>query len=189
MNSADAFADPLRLSILKRLGEAGTADVDELARATGAHANTVRHHLRALKRAGVVLTSKGGSPGPGRPRLHYRVAPGWSLPGDGLAPLLAALLQGCRPDPADLRRMAREWGASADRRRSLASFLEHLGFLAREERKALKVSACPCPLVSPSNPAWVCGLMVAAAEGFLEGGPRIRSSTHDPLRRECTLAF
>jgi predicted ArsR family transcriptional regulator len=135
----------------------------------------------------------------GRPRTIFSLREGWALPDDGfraLAELLAATLEGTRPDPRALRRLGVRWGRNSlagrtpdDARAELLRMLARLGFDARIEGDRLELGACPCPLISPDDPALVCKLVDAVVDGILEGsGGRIRARRrhHDPEQRSCS---
>jgi DNA-binding transcriptional ArsR family regulator len=62
------LAEGTRLTVLKRLAEAGPASVSDLVEATGKEQSNVSHHLRQLRECGLVV----GEPD-GRRRL-YRLA-------------------------------------------------------------------------------------------------------------------
>jgi predicted ArsR family transcriptional regulator len=135
----------------------------------------------------------------GRPRTIFSLRDGWALPDDGfrpLAELLAATLEGTDPDPRALRRLGVRWGRSSltgrtpdDAQAELLRMLGRLGFDARIDGDRLDLGACPCPLISPNDPALVCKLVDAVVDGILEGsGGRIRARRrhHDPEQRSCS---
>ncbi len=197
----EAIADPIRLSIVRHLGEAGPSTLEQIVADVGAHRNTVRHHLAALEKSGVVEPAEADRPERGRPRHRYRLKGSWTLPSTdfrGLAEVLAQLVRVLHPSPAVIRKIGHAWGRYFRGRpgeRSLAKdlppVLERLGFLAQVDGQEIRVSGCPCPLVVPEDPAIVCKLMTAVIEGYLDAGvgkaPAIAGSHHDPKRRACTL--
>src|SRR5438067_1649673 len=58
MRSLEAIADPVRLAMVRRLARGGPAGLPELAGAAAVHANTVRPHIAALERAGLVVRER-----------------------------------------------------------------------------------------------------------------------------------
>jgi cell division initiation protein len=70
----------------------------------------------------------------------------------------------------------------------LRAALERLGFEAEVKGHTLRLSGCPCPLVSPDRPQLVCDLAAAVADGVLSAsgsGMRLTRRHHDPARRHC----
>jgi len=202
MAGLDVVAHPIRVRILRFLGQRGAASLPELAQAAGVHRNTVRPHVAALEDAGVLEGAAEAPRGPGRPRLRYRLRPDWTLPTvdvRGLAELLAAALALAELPAGRLEALGRDWGRyllgrPADGRAHVhvPRALGRLGFAAAVHDGAVELSACPCPLVSPARPELVCRLAVAAADGVLAGtadGRRVARSAHDPARRRCTLVL
>lgn len=196
MVAIDSLADPIRLAVARHLAGNPGATAPEIADAVGVHLNTVRAHLAALERDGrVERSTRGGRVG--RPAVRYRLGPDWQEPrGDELLGL-SSLLAGAAREGADPRRLresaagwGRRWsrGAEADDPKDrLVGALRRLGFTARVDERSLRLSGCPCPVVSPEGPAFVCGLVDAVVDGILEGtgvaaGPR----DHDPAARRCS---
>ena len=68
--------------------------------------------------------------------------------------------------------------------------LEQLGFHANVEGDRVRMSGCPCAVVSPEHPEVVCTLASGLVDGVLEavGSPSVVVE-HDrrPERRRCTL--
>jgi predicted ArsR family transcriptional regulator len=195
----DALADPIRLAIVRALADAGgPVGLEPLARAAGVHANTARPHVGALEDAGVLEREATPGGGRGRPAVRYRLAKGFTLPTADFRELAALLLgvalRGART--AERRRaVGREWGrflagrpGARPYRDELAGVLARLAVDARVRGRSVKLSSCPCPLVSPDRPDVVCDLLLAAADGALEtcGAPvRVGERTHDPVKRRC----
>ncbi|HXF71613.1 MAG TPA: helix-turn-helix domain-containing protein, partial [Actinomycetota bacterium] len=70
-----ALAGESRTRVLDALRRAGRGlAASEIARAVGLHVSTVRFHLRALERAGLVARRVERAGRPGRPRIVYRAA-------------------------------------------------------------------------------------------------------------------
>ncbi|MEU7818033.1 helix-turn-helix domain-containing protein [Pseudonocardia sp. NPDC049154] len=112
-----ALSAPARVSLLKLLRESQEpVGVVELAQACRLHPNTVRFHLDALARAGLVAAEARSSGARGRPRVLYRALQVPSDPGSGYA-LLASLL-------------AAGWGAAGQGNRRETA--EHAGRAAAQ---------------------------------------------------------
>ena len=78
-----------------------------------------------------------------------------------------------------------------DAKRELPQALERLGFHAEVADGEVRLSGCPCPLVSPHRPELVCDLAASVVDGVLAGAGsqrRVTRREHDPARRACTLA-
>jgi predicted ArsR family transcriptional regulator len=197
MHGLDALVDPFRLAVARYLGRHPDATAPQVAAGVGVHLNTARAHLAALVDAGVAERITDGGGRPGRPAVRYRLEAGWGPRGDellSLSSLLASAILRLDADPQELRDVATEWGrrwspgdgnGSVDAR--LTEALGRLGFTARVIDGRLSLSACPCPLVAPDQPALVCALADAVVEGVLEGS-RVSAggSDHDPVRRSCS---
>jgi predicted ArsR family transcriptional regulator len=192
---------PVRRLIVERAME-GPATLPELAQAAGVHLNTARAHVIALEGAGILRAGPGEPAGRGRPPFRYRLTDDFTLPTTefrGLAELLAAAVARSGQSRDELRRLGQDWGRYLAGRpgaqtldRVLPAALERLGFAARIEHDELILSSCPCPLVSPDDPALVCNLAIAVAEGVLAGAGselRVAGTTHDPVNRRCTAAL
>ena len=173
-----------------------SASVGELAQSTGAHANTVRAHIAALERAGVLDREPAIPKGRGRPPLRFRLRDDTPPPGaesHGLASVLAAALG--RPRGARalerLRSLGAAWGRDrAGGDRELVDGLARLGFRARVDGDRVELAACPCPLVAPTHPEAICHVAHGAANGILtESGRYVQAADHDPQRRRCVLTL
>jgi hypothetical protein len=69
-------------------------------------------------------------------------------------------------------------------------FLELLGFAFELDGERLRLSSCPCPLVSPEDPGMLCGLADAVIEGVLDGSSRhSEGNHHDSKARRCTATI
>jgi predicted ArsR family transcriptional regulator len=200
MNRLEAVADPIRLRVLRCLSDTPAATLPELARAAGVHLNTVRPHVLALERAGVLTRERQAPEGRGRPPVQYRLAGDWRPPTTdylGLAELLAATLARSAPSTLDLRAVGLEWGrwllgrpGSHDFSEEVPRALEHLGFHARVHDQVLELSACPCTLVLPNRPELLCELAAAVVDGVLAGsgsGLKVGRRAHHPDQRRCAL--
>jgi predicted ArsR family transcriptional regulator len=200
MGVLDAVADPIRLRIVRHLAAHGSATLSELAEAAEVHHNTVRSHVAALEQAEVLQSEQKAASGPGRPATEYRLVDGWGLSSTDfleLAGLIAAALVRNHPDRETLRETGADWGrylAGRPGRRDIAEelprALERLGFHATVDGGVLRISGCPCAVVSPDHPEVVCGLTTGLVEGVLAAsGSGLRVGEHDahPEDRRCTL--
>jgi predicted ArsR family transcriptional regulator len=200
MGVLDAVADPVRLRIVRHLAQHRSATPAELADAAGVHLNTLRPHLAALEQAEVLRSTQRAPSGPGRPTAEYRLIDGWGLSSTDfleLAGLLASALVRAAPAPASLLATGADWGRYLAGRpgvRDIASevprALERLGFHATVDGDAVRISGCPCAVVSPDHPEVVCALAAGLVEGVLAAtGSRQRIAAHDnhPELRRCTL--
>jgi predicted ArsR family transcriptional regulator len=200
MGVLDAVADPVRLRIVRHLADGGSATLAELADVAGVHLNTIRAHVAALERADVLRSEQKAATGPGRPATEYRLVDGWGLSSTDfleLAGLLAAALVRSAPDAETLRATGADWGrylvgrpGRRDVTTELPRALERLGFHAAVSGETVRLSGCPCAVVSPDHPEIVCALATGLVEGILAAcGSRLRVAEHDnhPERRRCTL--
>jgi predicted ArsR family transcriptional regulator len=195
MTRLDAIADPVRLAIVRFLGSRA-ASAKEIADGIGVHLNTARAHLRALVEAGVVRKAKEPRRGRGRPVVRYRIKAGWRPAGDDLLGLAQLMGTAVGRGAAQGRARARRWGRAAANagtgtaRTDLERMLSGLGFAAAVGDDELRLSGCPCPLVSPDRPASICGLVDAAIDGALERGELTAGARHhDPAGRRCCIAL
>src|SRR3954447_9299076 len=200
MGVLDAVADPVRLRLVRHLAEHGSGTLSELAEAAGVHLNTIRVHVAALEEAGVLESEQKAASGPGRPAAEYRLVDGWGLSSTDfleLAGLLAAALVRNAPDAEALRATGADWGrylvgrpGQRDIAAEVPRALERLGFHAVVDGELLRISGCPCAVVSPDHPEVVCALATGLVEGILgASGSDLRVTEHDnhPERRRCTL--
>jgi predicted ArsR family transcriptional regulator len=200
MGVLDAVADPVRLRIVRHLADGGSATLTELADVAGVHLNTIRAHVAALERADVLESAQKAAAGPGRPAVEYRLVEGWGLSSTDfleLAGLLAAALVRTAPDAEGLRATGADWGrylVGRPGRRDVATelprALERLGFHAAVSGDVVRISGCPCAVVTPDHPEVVCALATGLVDGVLAAsGSALRVSEHDshPERRRCTI--
>src|SRR5919202_6520929 len=153
MSSLDALADPVRLRMVRHLAASPGASLAELADAAGVHLNTARPHAAALESAAVIEREPERPSGRGRPRLGYRLRPGWAPPTAdfrGLAELLAAAVLRIGPNPRELRAVGEEWGRflqgrprGHDLQADLPHALAQLGFEASVDGKTVELRSCP----------------------------------------------
>jgi len=157
-----------------------------LSRTSGLHENTVREHLEALERHGLVNRRRRAPNGRGRPAWLYEAA---ELPNSGaaeyagLAATLAAAIHRTSPDPrSDAIAAGTEWGrelarnraprstGAAAARREVTGLLEGLGFAPRPDDQATTVMLTRCPLLEAAHrhPDVVCGVHLGIVRGALE---------------------
>jgi predicted ArsR family transcriptional regulator len=200
MGVLDAVADPVRLRIVRHLAHHESATLNELADVAGVHVNTIRGHVASLEEADLLSSTQRAATGPGRPATVYRLAEGWALSSTDfleLAGLLAAALVRNHPDADSLRATGADWGrylTGRPGRRDVATelprALERLGFHATVDGEVVRISGCPCAIVSPDHPEVVCALATGLVEGVLAAsGSALRVTQHDnhPEARRCTL--
>ena len=160
--TVELVSHPARLAIVVALADRPSATLGELADLAEVHPNTARAHVRALLDAGALERSSVPARGRGRPRIAYRLSPGWSLPGETSA------------DPAHL----------------LHETLGAVGFGVEAHAREVKLTDCPCPRLNPGAPEVICGLASAVADGVLAGSGsrrRVVGARHDPELRSCAL--
>jgi predicted ArsR family transcriptional regulator len=200
MPLADALASRSRLALVRALAKAPEASASELASATYLHLNTVRARLADLESAGAVARSAKPAGRRGRPAARYRLRERAMPRGDellGLAALLGGALTSVAPKAKQVRHAGFEWGCrwarqspGRDPEGVLQGAFERLGFAARAEGRRLRLHGCPCPLVAEDDPALVCRLADAVADGILEGTAlRVERREHDPATRRCTATL
>lgn len=171
-------------------GEARALGVDELAETVGLHPNTIREHLMALVKEGLVTRVKASASGRGRPRdLFTAAAPtagerrvqGASA-GDLRDYVLWILASSHGQDASRARQTAREmgraWGEEARSRSGVdpaepthslvARALEGLGMEPSigAGGDAVDIGACPVADLAREYPDVMCGVHGAMLEGF-----------------------
>ena len=195
-----AVGHPVRLRVLRRLSNGQTASVSELAESAGVHENTVRAHVAVLEEAELIASEPRPVAGPGRPGIQYRLTPkGERLDYDfmGLAELLAAVIGRAGMSPGQLQDVGREWGrylagrpGQYDVRLRVPEILLGLGYDATVEDGRVRLTGCPCPLISPDRPELICELASGVLDGVLKAagaGLRVGAGAHDTVRRDCRI--
>lgn len=175
------------LDVLRAAGDA--VGVQEVARQTGLHPNTVRFHLDGLVEAGFVTRQPQRRETPGRPSMTYQVAEDAGPAGQRryrlLAEMLTTLIAGAMPRPQDAAAEAgREWGRflteppppyqrldaehGVDR---LAATMRDLGFApevaANGDGYRLRLHQCPFREVAERHQDVVCALHLGLIQGVL----------------------
>lgn len=181
---ARALGNPTRFSILQHVASAGgPVRVADLVEQFGLNHNAVRVHLMKLCEAGLLLEEFAPRSGPGRPALHYRLAPdtagtwGTTSPCEPLVGLLLEMAaEGLSPREVG-RRRGRTAAARIDR--DQASPVDHLveemrrqGFQPRVEETSAGVhvvlDGCAIPGAARSHREILCEIHRGLTEGFLD---------------------
>jgi predicted ArsR family transcriptional regulator len=161
----------------------GPVPLARLGDATGLHANTLRGHLDALARTGLVRRERAAPTGRGRRADLWRAER--SAPGEyaGLAAALARTLHRTSAAPADdAVEAGRSWGhqLAADRparadvpaREPVRDLLDDLGFAPERARPdaddSLRLTRCPLLDVARELPEVVCNVHLGLVGGALE---------------------
>jgi len=159
-----------------------------LVEVTGLHANTVREHLQALVRGGLVRRRRDESSGRGRPAWLYQATETDEGSGRseyaGLAAALAAVIHGTSDSPREDATVAgTEWGHELARdrgtpattngqtaRRQVVELLEDLGFApeADDRHSAVRLTRCPLLEAAHKYPDVVCGVHLGIIRGALQ---------------------
>ncbi|HET7385708.1 MAG TPA: helix-turn-helix domain-containing protein [Nocardioidaceae bacterium] len=176
-----------REALLQRLREEPEAvTLAALSRTSGLHANTVREHLDALERGGLVRKHRSAPNGRGRPAWLYEAQPSPAEPGGeyaGLAATLAAAIHRSSRRPwEDAVAAGTDWGRELARnrpaerrggpaaRREVVGLLDDLGFAPEPDARESRVMLTRCPLLDAANryPDVVCGVHLGIVRGALE---------------------
>jgi len=154
-----------------------------VARITGLHANTVREHLDALVRRGLVRRLSGRPRGRGRPAHLYEHLDDGHGEYARLAVALTDALTLSSSDPTvHAATVGKEWGrelarerrvraASAEEaRREVVGLLDDLGFAPQPGSDDAEVLLTRCPLLEAAHrsPGVVCGIHLGIIRGVLE---------------------
>lgn len=176
------------LAQLERQNEPVTSA--ELAHHTGLHPNTVREHLEALERAGLVLRQTSPPRGRGRPAWLYRAAttPPTGSEYAGLATALAGSLRRNSADPvAAAIDAGRNWGrglaaerpyseppSPAAARTAVTALLAELGFTPEPEPISapgparVRLTTCPLLAAARQHPDIVCAVHLGLLRGAVQ---------------------
>jgi predicted ArsR family transcriptional regulator len=207
-----ALASPTREHLLELLrSTAEQLDVQELALEVGLHPNTVRSHLAILENAGLIVSSRVPSSGPGRPRHVYRATGHREARRDGsegyrlLATVLADRLRSAGPSASDaVEDAATDWGTqmvdaadgelTADEAAArLVQLLARLGFGSHLDGKladgaVLHVIDCPFSEVARTHPEVACAVHRGLTRGLLRAlgdSVELLHMVADPDTRRC----
>lgn len=177
-----------RAALLERLrNQPEPTTLTALTSATCLHANTVREHLDALVRRGLVRRHRAAPHGRGRPAWLYETTD--ANPGStsseyaGLATTLAAAIhRGSSSPRADAVAAGTDWGHelaqdrgarpgtdSADAHRRVVDLLDDLGFAPEPDEARSTVRFTRCPLLEAAHryPDVVCGVHLGIVRGAL----------------------
>lgn len=174
-----------RAAILERLrDQPEPLTLAALVTATGLHENTLREHLDALVRRGLVRQTRAEPSGRGRPAWLYQAAGDAPASSEyaGLAAALAASLART-PEPVGLATDAgEEWGRqlAADRgaapagpeaaRSQVVALLDDLGFapeVAAARPDDVRLTRCPLLEAAHRHPEVVCAVHLGIVRGAL----------------------
>ncbi len=180
-----------RAALLETLrAQAEPTTLAALVALSGLHANTVREHLDALVRAGLVRRHTEPPSGRGRPAWLYEAtgrdaaeSPEYA----GLAATLAAAIHRTSAQPTeDAIEAGREWGhqlaaargggsagsrgSATAARRAVVDLLDDIGFAPRADARAASVRLTRCPLLEAAHryPDVVGGVHLGLVRGSLE---------------------
>ncbi len=156
-----------------------------LVRATGLHENTLREHLTALVRRGLVRRFRAEPSGRGRPAWLYELTDHQPATSEyaGLASALAATITRTSDDPPAVaatageewgRELARDRGATQmpaqEARAEVVQLLDDLGFapgFARDAPSEVRLTRCPLLEAAHRFPDVVCAVHLGIVRGAL----------------------
>ncbi|HEY0950966.1 helix-turn-helix transcriptional regulator [Nocardioides sp.] len=154
-----------------------------LARITGLHANTVREHLDALVRRGLVRRLTGRPRGRGRPaHLYEHVDDGHGEYARLAVALTDALTLSSTDPTAHAATVGEQWGhelarerrvrasSATEARTAVVGLLDDLGFAPQPGSGDAEVLLTRCPLLAAAHrsPGVVCGIHLGIVRGVLE---------------------
>ena len=175
-----------RSAILERLrDQPEPLTLVSLVSATGLHENTVREHLTALVRRGLVHRHLAEPTGRGRPAWRYELSDDEPPASEyaGLAVALARVIARESDDPGRAATTAgEEWGRELAHDRGSTThspdtahhqvlrLLDDLGFApvpSRERPTEVRLTRCPLLEAAHRNPDVVCGVHLGIVRGVL----------------------
>lgn len=178
-----------RAAVLELLeGSDAPRSLAELSSATGLHQNTLREHLEALARRGLVRRLRAAPRGRGRPAWLYEATAADVAPAGaeyaGLAGTLAAHIHRTSRDPRqDAVSAGTSWGRElarkagrpagpepAEARRKVVAILDQVGFAPETDDEATTTRLTRCPLLDTAKefPDVVCGVHLGIVRGALD---------------------
>lgn len=178
-----------RAALLETLqGQPDPTSLAALIAATGLHANTLREHLEALVRQGLVRRRRAEPSGRGRPAWLYEAAEddvgSGRLEYAGLAATLASAIHRTSDSPReDAIIGGMEWGRELARstrkpkqgrdsvaRRQVVDLLDEIGFAPAydDQRSVVRFTRCPLLEAARKYPDVVCGVHLGIVRGALE---------------------
>ena len=165
-------------------GAAAALTLADLSELTALHVNTLREHLDALERSGLVTRGSASPHGRGRPRTLYEAATRGHDEYAGLAAALASTIHRTSADPGrDAAIAGEQWGheLAADRghphgtgparaRGAVVALLDEIGFAPEADRGNAVVRLTRCPLLETAKryPDVVCAVHLGIVRGALE---------------------
>lgn len=184
-----ASARPLsaaRKQVLERLrDQPEPLTLASLVTATGLHENTMREHLTALVRRGLVRRHRAEPVGRGRPAWLYELTDEEPVGSEyaGLAAALATAVARTSDDPAGVAAVAgEEWGRELARNRGAAplspgdargrvvDLLDDLGFTPETSPASpgeVRLTRCPLLEAAHRHPEVVCSVHLGIVRGAL----------------------
>lgn len=183
-----AGEQPRRQALLAALRASDTPlGVTELAERLNLHPNTVRFHLDALVKHGLVDRRLQEPTGPGRPRTVHTPHPGMDRGGQRQYHLLAKILLGqlsTEPDSGDAAEAAgRNWGGylidqvspshrpdAAEATQRLTAMMTDLGFAPEPDAEAaerIRLRHCPFLELAEEYSSTLCPLHLGLMRGAL----------------------
>ena len=178
-----------RAALLETLrGQPDPTTLAALITATGLHANTLREHLGALVRQGLVRRRRAEPSGRGRPAWLYAAAEDDVGSGRseyaGLAATLASAIHRTSDSPREDAIIAgTQWGRELARstskpkqgresvaRRQVVDLLDEIGFAPEydDQRSVVRLTRCPLLEAAHRYPDVVCGVHLGIVRGALE---------------------
>lgn len=178
-----------RSELLDRLtGQPEPTTLSALVEVSGLHPNTLREHLSALEKAGLVRRFRAQPHGRGRPAWLYEATEhsddGGGAEYAGLAATLAAAIHRTSSAPAeDAVAAGTQWGHDLARskgapgeagdpaaRRQVIALLADFGFGPEPDERDEVVRLTRCPLLEAAHryPDVVCGVHLGLVRGALE---------------------
>jgi len=196
--TAHSPLSPSRRAILGHLrDQPQPLTLGALVQITGLHPNTVREHLDALVRRGLVRRTTGLPRGRGRPAHLYEHAEYGHGEYARLAVALADALELSSSEPTrHAATVGEEWGRElarerragattpADARDEVVALLDDLGFEPRpgEDPGELHLARCPLLEAAHRSPGIVCGIHLGIVRGMLaEQGVDPEGSALEPF--------
>jgi predicted ArsR family transcriptional regulator len=187
-----------RAALLEKLvGQPEPTSLAALIAATGLHPNTLREHLAALVRHGLVRRHRAEPSGRGRPAWLYTAeddAGSGRSEYAGLAATLAAVILRTSDSPHEDAIIAgMEWGGKLARsrgkpkqrkvsvaRRQVVELLDEIGFAPAydERRSVVRLTRCPLLEAARRYPDVVCGVHLGIVRGALQEYGADLSRTH-----------
>jgi predicted ArsR family transcriptional regulator len=177
---------PARQAILERLrGQPDPLTLASLVAATGLHENTLREHLTALVRRGLVRRLRADVAGRGRPAWRYELTDAEPVSTEyaGLAAALAVAIARTSEDPSGAAASAgEEWGRELARDRGamtlspaaardhVVRLLDDLGFsptIAPDDSAEVRLTRCPLLEAAHRHREVVCAVHLGIVQGAL----------------------